>query len=274
MASRYEHLFSRLKHEGRKAFIPYTMLGYPDKKHCLEAVKAMIESGVSALELGLAFSDPLADGPVIQEAASRTIESGFKTMDAFALIKEIRKFNSEIPITLMCYYNSVLAHKSEGFCNAAQEAGVDALLIVDLPPELSKEFSRICAEKKLEQVFIISPLTSEERLQLISQKAGGFLYAVSRLGITGVEERYDENLQILIEKAKKLAKLPVAVGFGVSTPEQAQKMFNSGADAVITGSRIVEMQTQIKKGKIKIDDLKAYVRTMLAACSGVSAKSK
>ena len=244
VSTRYERLFSRLKSENKKAFIPYTMLGYPERESSLRAIKMMLECGAHALELGLAFSDPLADGPVIQNAAAQTLASGFKTRDALSMVAEIRKLDAEIPITLMCYFNCVLAHGLDNFCKSAQEAGVDGLLIVDLPPQESTELSQYCRKYSLSQIFIISPLTTSQRLQNIAEHASGFLYAVSRLGITGVEERYDDNLATLLREAARLIGLPLAVGFGVSTPEQAMKMFEIGADAVITGSRIIEFQSE------------------------------
>lgn len=266
MASRYETLFASLKKEGDRAFIPYTMLGYPNSEVSLQAIRLMIRNGASALELGLAFSDPLADGPVIQQAAAETIETGFKTADAFKLIESIRQENKNIPITLMCYYNCALAGGLDHFCKTAAAASVDGVLVVDLPPEQSKEFQYHCARHGLAQIFIISPLTTEERMNAIAEQAGGFLYAVSRLGTTGVEERYDENLAELIKRAQQQTKLPVAVGFGVSTPEQAERMFALGADAVITGSRIIELiDACLKLNRPDEFTFESYIASMSAA---------
>jgi len=262
MANRYEATFASLKKSGRKAFIPYTMLGFPDIETSFQSIKTMVEHGAAALELGLAFSDPLADGPVIQQAAAETIESGFKTKDAFEIIARVRALDKEIPITLMCYYNSVLAPGHEKFCQRASEAGVDGLLIVDLPPEQSAGLSDICRSNKLVQIFIISPLTSTDRMSTISKQAGGFLYAVSRLGTTGVEARYDEHLADLIKRAGAQVRVPVVVGFGVSTPEQALQMYEIGADGVITGSRIIELIRDEKSGKEKPGALAEYISRM------------
>lgn len=265
MSNRYEVVFDKLKQNGGKAFIPYMMLGYPDRELCLQSIQTMIDAGAHALELGLAFSDPLADGPAIQAASAKTIESGFKTKDALALIEKIRKSNSEIPITLMCYYNSVLAHGLEKFCQTAKSAGVDGLLVVDLPPQEAKPIAEYCKKNQLNQIFIISPLTTENRLASISEFAGGFLYVVSRLGITGVEERYDSGLAHLISTAKASTSLPLIVGFGVSSPEQAEKMFAAGADGVITGSKIINMVSDVHAGKCGLNELKAFVQSMLVA---------
>lgn len=284
MTNRYEKLFADLKASGKRAFIPYTLLGFPNPELSFQAMERMVKGGAAALELGLAFSDPLADGPVIQQASAETIESGFKTQTAFELISKVRELSKSIPITLMCYYNSVLAQGAERFCKNAAQSGVDGLLIVDLPPDqlAGDAAAALARENLVEQaktnnlqlIFIISPLTTEDRLELISKHAGGFLYAVSRLGTTGVEERYDSQLADLITRASKRTKLPIAVGFGVSTPEQAKKMFSINASAVITGSKIIEWIDSIRKNKSTLDELQAYVQTMVEAGHNASLASK
>ena len=147
----------------------------------------------------------------------------------------------------MCYFNSILAHGLEQFCRKASQAGVDGILAVDLPPEQSQDLQIHCQACGLAQIFIISPLTSSQRMEVISRQACGFLYAVSRLGTTGVEERYDEHLADLIKRTREKINLPIAVGFGVSTPQQARRMYDIGADAVITGSRVIELITSSSK---------------------------
>lgn len=284
MTNRYEKLFADLKASGKRAFIPYTLLGFPNSELSFQAMERMVKGGAAALELGLAFSDPLADGPVIQQASAETIESGFKTQTAFELISKVRELSNSIPITLMCYYNSVLAQGAERFCQNAAQSGVDGLLIVDLPPDqlAGDAAAAVARENLVEQaktnnlqlIFIISPLTTEDRLELISKHAGGFLYAVSRLGTTGVEERYDSHLADLIKRAGDKIKLPIAVGFGVSTPEQAKKMFSINASAVITGSKIIEWIDSIRKNKSTLDELQAYVQTMVEAGHNASLASK
>ena len=271
MSNRYETVFARLRQYGGKAFIPYTMLGFPNRDLCLQSIQSMIDAGAHALELGLAFSDPLADGPAIQAAAASTIESGFKTKDALNLISEIRESNPTIPITLMCYYNSVLAHGLSDFCKKASSSGVDALLVVDLPPQEAGPLAEQCKVHHLNQIFIISPLTTEQRMASIAEYASGFLYVVSRLGITGVEERYDAGLADLLEMTKRSTDLPMVVGFGVSSPEQAAKMFAIGADGVITGSKIVNIMSVAEKGNSSLAELKTFVKSMVESgtASGV-----
>jgi tryptophan synthase alpha chain len=265
MLNRYEKRFSQLRAGGKHAFIPFTILGWPDKETSLSIIKTMIESGASALELGLAFSDPMADGPVIQKAAHETLQSGFKVADAFELIQQVRKIDGEIPIGLLVYYNMVLAHGVDNFFAMAAEAGVDGILIADLSAEFASEIKAAADKHAIQPIFIISPLTTKERLSKICEYAGGFLYAVSRLGVTGVEERYDQALQSLIEMAHQLSKLPVCVGFGVSTAEQARKMIALGADGAITGSKVIDL-VRHANGK-QSDVLASYLRDMVAAVS-------
>ncbi len=241
MSNRYSNRFAQLEKQGRKAFIPFTMLGWPNRKSCLATVATMIDSGVSALELGMAFSDPVADGPVIQRAASETIASGFTVADAFDLLKEIRSIDQDIPIGLLVYYNMVLRYGITDFFTQAHNCGVDGILIADLPPEAASETYPAARAAAVESIFIVSPLTLPDRLDTIAKYAGGFLYAVSRLGTTGVEERYDRELEALISRVKATSTLPVCVGFGISTAKQAQQMFALGADGAITGSKIVDL---------------------------------
>lgn len=245
--NRYDAAFARLKQEGCKAFIPFTILGYPDRARCLASVKEMIDAGATALELGIAFSDPLADGPQIQAASDQVIASGFGVDDAFDLLAEIRSIAGEIPIGLLVYYNTVLSRGSKKFYERACRAGVDGILIVDLPPESAGEvmvFARDCA---IAQIFIVSPLTGAERLDLILKYAGGFLYGLTRLGLTGEKEQYDPLLGKMIAAVKDKTELPICLGFGVSTPQQAQNMVNLGADGVITGSKIIGLLHQAEE---------------------------
>lgn len=241
MTNRYDQRFAQLKAAKKRAFIPFTLLGWPNRDRSLSIIKTMIDSGASALELGLAFSDPIADGPTIQRAAFETLSSGFKVSDAFDLVRNIRTLDSEIPIGLLVYYNMILAHGARPFFEQARDAGADGILVADLPPEAAEELAPAAQEYSLTLIFIVSPLTSAERLDLILKHAGGFLYAVSRLGITGVEERYDTQLKNLIDKVHARTQLPVCVGFGISTPDQARAMLALGADGVITGSRIIAL---------------------------------
>ncbi len=238
---RYSQLSIKLKAEGRQAFVPFTVLGWPNKEDSHTLINSLIESGADALELGVAFSEPVADGPEIQKAVNETLATGFTCDDAFDLIAAVRKQHQEIPIGLLVYYNVVLKRGVRNFYAAAHQAGVDSILIADLPVESADEVSAAAAEFHIAPIFIVSSLTSEERLAAIASQARGYIYVVSRLGITGVEERYDADLQNLLLRLRRQTKLPLFVGFGVSTPEQARKIVALGADGVITGSRVIQL---------------------------------
>jgi tryptophan synthase alpha chain len=239
--SRYQKTFAQLKAANQKAFIPFTLLGWHNPETSLEIIRGMVEGGATMLELGLAFSDPAADGPIIQAAAHETLESGFRVKDALALIRKIREQYPDIPIGLLVYYNMVLAPGIDRFFQQISDAGADGILIADLPPELAHEVVDSARKHDVDLIFIVSPLTSPQRLSQITQLAGGFLYIVSRLGITGTEERYDTQLQALLTMLRQQTDLPACVGFGISNPEQAANMIQLGADGVITGSRIIQM---------------------------------
>jgi tryptophan synthase alpha chain len=263
MSDRYAKRFAEVQAQGKKAFIPFTLLGWPDAESSLEIVRTMIESGATALELGWAFSDPIADGPVIQAAAFETLASGFKVTDALDLIHRIRELDNQIPIGLLVYYNMVLVQGTDTFFKLASESGVDGVLIADLPADNSDEVSEAATKYGIDLIFIVSPLTSEDRLQVILRNAGGFIYGVSRLGITGTEERYDEHLSAMITRVRAQTDLPLCLGFGISTPEQARKMIDLGADGVITGSRVIEIVDAVRP-ETPGPKLRKYFDTMVS----------
>jgi tryptophan synthase alpha chain len=241
MTNRYKNAFETARAAGRGAFIPFTMLGWPNPADCWETIKVMVDEGATALELGIAFSDPVADGPVIQKAACETLDSGFSVNNAFALIGRIRQYNQTVPIGVLTYFNVVLATGADRFYRQAADCGVDSVLLADLPPDEYDEVAQPARQNDISPVFIASPMTGAERLRLIAQYSSAYIYVVSRLGITGVDERHDDNLRRLFAEAKQTTKLPLCVGFGVSSPEAARRMLADGADGVITGSRIIDI---------------------------------
>jgi tryptophan synthase alpha chain len=263
MTNRYSRAFDAAKNQQRKALIPYCMLGYPDRCRCEESLDLMVSSGATALELGIAFSDPVADGPTIQQAAQQVIRSRFGLSDAFELIARVRSVHKEIPIGLLVYYNTVMSLRPPEFYRKAKAAGVDGILIADLPPESAAEVMESAWAYDIQQIFIVSPLTSEERLPVILQYAGGFVYAVSRLGVTGMEEEHDHQLSRIIKSAKSKSHLPVCVGFGISSPQQASKIFGLGADGVITGSKVIDLAGAAGDN---LNLLAQYLHDMSAAC--------
>lgn len=256
---RYEAALASLKTSGKKGFIPFTMLGWPDKDTSKAILKALVEAKPAALELGFPFSDPVADGPIIQEAVYTTLNNGFKMTDGFELIRYARALDPTLPIGLLVYCNTVLSRGYKAFYEEAAKAGVDGILIADLPPEVADEACEAGNLSGLAQIFIVSPLTSSERLKTFANKASGFLYVVSRLGITGTEARYDNSLEKLLTSIRIESDLPLYVGFGVSEPEQAKSMIDAGADGYITGSRIIQLVKE--KG---LNALPEYLSRMVA----------
>ncbi len=257
MSKRYQARFDKIKKDNQKAFMPFTVLGWPNKEKSLAIIKTMIDSGASALELGFAFSDPVADGPVIAKAAFETLESGFKTADAFSLIAEVRKLDAEIPIGILVYYNNVLAIGVESFFKQAKEAGIDGVLIADLPVETAEEVLPISKANDVDLIFIVSPVTTDERLAKIATIAGGFIYLVSRLGVTGTDKSAGNltNLGGLISRLKSQTPLPICAGFGVSNKQTATALLEVGVDGVIVGSRIIEIVRNSSDFHIELSQL-------------------
>lgn len=240
MPNRFETMFASLK---GKAFIPYTILGYPSREACLETVRTMIDAGANAIELGIAFCDPIADGPLIQNCAKEVVESGFGLADAFSLIADIRLVAPEIPIALLVYFNTVLCVGIDKFYQSVRNAGADAVLIADMSIESSHMVKAAAKANGIAHILLASPMSGPARLARIAEQAEGFIYVVSRLGITGVEENFDASLQETVSELKRQSSVPICIGFGVSSPQQARKMIELGADGVITGSRILQLQT-------------------------------
>lgn len=269
LTGRYAKRFDALQRDGKKAFIPFTILGWPNRDRSMEIIEAMLAGGATMLELGLAFSDPAADGPIIQQADVETLASGFTVQDALALIRDIRQKDADIPIGLLVYYNMVLARGAEAFFQQVAEAGVDGVLIADLPPEVASEVHPAAQKAGIDLIFIVSPLTSESRLQQICTMAGGFLYVVSRLGITGTEARYDTELEALLTRIKANTSIPACVGFGISTPEQAQSMVRLGADGAITGSKVIQLMRDNPESPAR-QVLTPYIQAMVNAVQSVN----
>jgi len=273
MLRRYEQRFAELKRANKKAFVPFTLLGWPNREVSLKMIRQMIDSGASALELGMAFSDPVADGPIIQRAAFETISSGFSVTDAFGLLEDVRKLDDSIPIGILVYYNQVLAKSIEAFFAQAKKAGVDGVLIADLPAESAEEVLPAARSLGVDLILLVSPVTSIGRLDLILSQASGFLYLISRLGVTGmVEPPEDKDLALknLITEVRARNPIPICAGFGISSRNDALRMFELGVDGVISGSRVIQlaMNNDATNGAI---DLSAYYRDILSSCQNALA---
>lgn len=236
---RIAQVFARAGREKRAAFVAYLCAGDPDFDTSLAACRAVLEAGADVLELGVPFSDPLADGLTNQLAAQRALESGMTAARVFELVQRIREF-SQVPIVFYTYYNLVFSHGVDRYVKAAKAAGVDGLLTLDLPPEEAAEVLAACAKHDLKTVFIVAPTTPNARLPKIGAAATGFIYYVSRAGVTGVRDQLAANIPEAVARIRAHTKLPVAVGFGISTREQVRQVARS-ADGVVVGSALVNV---------------------------------
>ncbi|MFA5272958.1 MAG: tryptophan synthase subunit alpha [Candidatus Peribacter sp.] len=236
-----------LKRKKKPLFVPFVVLGDPDRQQSVQIIRQLVESGADALELGLPFSDPPADGPVIQEADTRALRAGIRVDDCFKILKEVRFF-TDIPIGLLVYYNLILQRGIEKFYRDCKRSGVNSVLVADLPLEHAEEVVPIAKAQNIAPVFLVSEVTTDERLKKIVKIAEGYLYVVSYLGVTGVTNAVlVEKMSETIGRARKHSKLPLLVGFGINTPEQAKAAIQAGADGVIVGSRIVKEIPDEKK---------------------------
>ena len=235
--SRISDTFARARADQRAAFVAYVCAGDPDFDTSLEVCRALLANGVDILELGVPFSDPLADGLTNQLAAQRALESGMTASRVFDLVRRIREF-SQAPIVFYTYYNLVFANGVDAYVRHAKDAGVDAILTLDLPPEESADVSAACARHGVGTVFIIAPTSPDERIAKIAQAATGFLYYVSREGVTGVRDQVAGNIPQMIARIRAHAKLPTVVGFGIGTRAQVAEVA-AQADGVVVGSALV-----------------------------------
>ena len=246
-----------LEKKGSPLFIPFTVLGDPDKEHSLQVLETLIESGADALELGFPFSDPPADGPVIQAADIRALKSGIRVDDCFDLLKSIRS-KTKIPIGLLMYYNLIYQRGIDRFYGECAEAGVNSVLVADLPLEHVEEVLPHAKKHGIAPVFIVSEIASDDRIKAISKVADGYLYVVAYIGITGVEDSVlEDRLSATIKRIRQYTDLPLCVGFGINTASQVQSVVHAGADGVIVGSRIVKEVPDLKGIASISCDLKA-----------------
>lgn len=265
---RYETAFSSLKRQNEKALVGFTILGDPDENTSMEIIKAMLGSGVDILELGMPFSDPLADGPVIQAAGMRALKNGFNTDSAFGMIKGIRQLTNK-PIGLLVYYNLVYQRGIDKFYSDAASVGVDSVLAADLPLEESDEVLDASRKNSISQVYIVSELTSDERMDRILKKSSGFVYAVARLGVTGIKEDLHDSATSLVRRIKSKAELPVCVGFGISRPEHVKKVC-SVADGAIVGSGVVKIiGDNLSDTKAMLKGISDYIHSLKAATKNI-----
>lgn len=246
--------------ENKKAFIPFITAGDPDLSVTEQLVPAMAEAGADLIELGIPFSDPVAEGVVIQEADMRALASGTTTDKIFDSVRRIRR-KTDVPLAFMTYINPVFAYGVDKFMKNAVDCGIDALIVPDMPFEEREELLPACKKYGMVLIYLVAP-TSKERAQAIARESDGFVYCVSSLGVTGVRSEITTNIKEMVDTVKQGKDVPCAVGFGISTPEQACKM-SAQSDGVIVGSAIVKMVA--KYGINCVGPVCDYVREMKAA---------
>lgn len=250
--------------ENGKAFIAFFTCGDPDLETTAKAVREAVRNGADLIELGIPFSDPTAEGPVIQAANLRALKGGITTDKIFAFVRELRK-DVDVPLVFMTYTNVVFSYGAEKFVSACQKCQIDGLILPDLPFEEKEEFHPICARYGVDLISMVAP-TSEKRIAKIAGEAEGFLYVVSSLGVTGMRSEITTDISSMVGTIRENTRIPCAVGFGISSPEQARAMAEY-ADGVIVGSAIVNIME--KYGKDAPQYVGAYVRKMKNALTGL-----
>ena len=238
MSSRITGTFKEIRRKNGRAFIPYIMAGDPNIKRTGELIRVLEDCGADIIELGVPFSDPLADGPTIQQAAQRALDEGVTLSTVIGLVAEIR-ITTQIPIILMTYYNPIFKYGEERFVRDATAAGVDGIIVPDLPPDEAGNLMKYSRKSGLDTIFLLAPTSTEDRIQKVARASKGFIYYVPMTGITGSKLSLDASFESHIARIRKVSDKPVAVGFGISTPEEAA-VLSRFADGVIVGSAIVK----------------------------------
>jgi tryptophan synthase alpha chain len=240
---RIDNVFADLKTQGKTGIIAYVTVGYPDVDATRAVVPAIIEAGADMIELGVPFSDPLADGPTVQRSSQAALLNGVTLETCLEVCGELRERLPLVPLILMPYYNPILAYGVNRFAESAQAAGVDGVIVPDLPPEEAGPLLEACRPHGIEVIFLLAPTTTDARMETVARSAGGFIYCVSLNGVTGVRSDLPAGLPNFLERVRRHTDIPLAVGFGVSTGEHV-RLVGKNADAAIIGSALIQMMEQ------------------------------
>lgn len=259
--SRIEEKFAELKSNNQKGFIPFITAGDPDLKNTESLITMLAEKGASVIELGVPFSDPMADGVVIQRSAERALKNNFGIAEILDLVHEVRR-ETDVPIILFGYFNPLLQYGLEKLCAEAKKAGVDGFLVTDLVPEEAEEFSALLRKNDLDMIFLIAPTSTDERLKMVAGRASGFIYAVSRTGVTGAQDATSRSAETLVGRMRNFSDLPIAVGFGISTAAQISETWNY-ADAAVVGSAIVREIEKFGEDTDLVEKTQKFVSDLL-----------
>ncbi|GAA0379647.1 tryptophan synthase subunit alpha [Brevundimonas terrae] len=260
--SRIDARFAKLKAENRAGFVPFVMTGDPSREEALEILKGLPEAGADIIEVGLAFSDPMAEGPPVQRAAQRGLKAGMTLRGTMDLVAEFRKTDQDTPVILMGYLNPVESYGYARFAKEAAEAGIDGLISVDCPPEEAADLAAAMDAEQLSLIRLATPTSDDARLEVIARGTSGFIYYVSVAGVTGVKEAQAASVAPAVARVRKATGLPVAVGFGIKTPERAAEIARV-SDAVVVGSALVdEVAAALEAGEPAVPRVLAKVRTL------------
>jgi tryptophan synthase alpha chain len=272
VTSKLDRTFAQLRQNGEKALIAYVMAGDPSLALTEQLVVELEQAGADIIELGVPFSDPIADGPVIQQAAERALRSGTSLRAILSMITGLRK-KTQIPLVLMAYYNNIHAFGAERFCHEAAQAGVDGLILPDMPPDEAGPLKEPAKAAGLPLIFLLAPTSTPERRTFVARQSQGFVYYVSLTGITGAKLANLDDVAKNVEKIRKVTHVPVAVGFGVATPEDAAKVA-AIADGVIVGSAIVKQIAAYQQKPDMVKHVAAFVRSLKTAMKAVQPKTR
>lgn len=258
--SRIPAAFERLKAEGRTGFVGFLTVGYPDVNSSVDLVQALVDGGADVVELGVPFSDPLADGTTVQRAGWQALENGVTPWTCIEVARRLRADGVQVPLLLMGYYNPWLAAGLEKFVTAAAEAGIDGLIAVDLPPEEADELLAVTRPRGVDVIFLVAPTSSEARLEAVAKAASGFIYCVSVAGTTGARGELASDLPAFIERVRKHTNLPLAVGFGVSTAQHVARI-GQLCEAAVIGSAIIDTIDAAPASQ-RVEKVRGYVEVV------------
>lgn len=259
--NRIAEAFAHVKREGLRGFIPFITAGDPDLETTRGLLVELASAGATLIELGVPFSDPVADGPVIQRASERALRHGFGIAEILERVAEAQK-EAAVPVLLFSYFNPLLQYGLERLSIEAKRAGVDGVLVTDLVPEEAGKFEPILKAHDLDMIFLVAPTSTDTRLQLVAARASGFIYAVSRAGVTGTRERVSRDAERLVARLRQFSDLPVAVGFGITTAEQVRDVWRY-ADAAVVGSAIVAEIERLKGASDIVQRIGDFARRLI-----------
>ena len=262
--SRLSERFEKLREQGEKALICFVTAGDPTPEATVAIVAALAEAGADAVEIGLPFSDPLADGPSIQAASQRSLDRGMTVPKSLEIVRQIRRRTPDLPLILMTYYNPILRYGLERYATDARASGADAHIVTDLTPEESGDWRRISQANGLDAIFLLAPTSTADRIAIVAKISTGFVYGVSRTGVTGARQDVPAELAAVVSQIKAQTETPVCVGFGISLPEHVQKIA-AISDGAIVGSSLVDLIHENRDAANLLDSVREYVHSLKQA---------